>query len=168
MAHFYIAHLPPQHYNAFRDILDAHIPNAYDEWRKFHVQKAANILYSGHTYVEVQIDPDEFARACDANRVERTLQGLDHFAGLKATSDTNELERAGLVELTTAVHRSLLIHAASRVRRMPIRKGGDLIEHCLRRRDLCAIGPGEIGADALVQQALETGDRIVESPHAIF
>ncbi len=115
MAHFYIAHLPPQHYNAFRDILDAHIPNAYDEWRKFHVQKAANILYSGHTYVEVQIDPDEFARACDANRVERTLQGLDHFAGLKATSDTNELERAGLVELTTAVHRSLLIHAASRV-----------------------------------------------------
>jgi hypothetical protein len=98
MAHFYIAHLPPQHYNAFRSILDTHIPDTYDEWSKFHLQKAANILVSGHTYLELQIDPDEFAMACDSNRVERTLQGLDHFAGLKATSDTKKLERAALVD----------------------------------------------------------------------
>jgi hypothetical protein len=97
MAHFYIVHLPPQHYNAFREILDARIPNSYDKWSKFHVQKGANILYSGHTYLEVPIDPDEFARACDANRVERTLQGLDHFAGLKATSDAKVLGNAALV-----------------------------------------------------------------------
>ena len=60
MALFYIAHIPPQHYDAFRGILHDHIPDTYDKWSQFHMNKAANLLGRGHTYKEVQIEPDEF------------------------------------------------------------------------------------------------------------
>lgn len=90
MTRFYIAYLPPQHYDTFRRILYGHLPNTYDEWGQFYVQKAANILNAGDTYREVQIDPDEFAVAVSSGRVEATFQGLDRFAELKAASDAKK------------------------------------------------------------------------------
>jgi len=87
MAHFFIAYIPPQHYETVRRILNGHMPNTYDEWGQFHVDKAANLLSKGHTYKEVQIDPDEFSRYCDRNGEQRTLRGLDNFADWKAATD---------------------------------------------------------------------------------
>ena len=84
MAHLYIAYIPPQHYDAFQRILQGNLPNTYDEWSEVHMRKAADILDAGDIYREVQIDPDEFAGACGSDGVDRTLQGLDRFAGLKA------------------------------------------------------------------------------------
>lgn len=90
MAHLCIAYIPPQHYDAFRRILNDHVPNTYYEWWQFHVQKAANIIDAGNTYREIQIDPHEFALAYDRHQVERNLQGLDRFAELKAVADAKK------------------------------------------------------------------------------
>jgi hypothetical protein len=88
MAHFYIAYIAPGDYEAFRRILHSHIADTYDEWSQFYLNKASNLLAKGHTYRDVQIDPDEFARYCDAHREERTLHGLDNFATRKAADNT--------------------------------------------------------------------------------
>jgi len=90
MARFYIAYIPPQHYDTIRSLLHGHMPDTYDEWTQFHTQKAADLLDAGDFYREVQIDPDEFARHCDAHGDDRTLQGLDRFARLRAAADAKK------------------------------------------------------------------------------
>lgn len=79
MATFFLAKVRPQNYEALRRVLQQHVPDTYDKWEYLQAKRMADVQGSGDIAQEVEIDPDEFARHCDATGVTRNMESLDQF-----------------------------------------------------------------------------------------
>lgn len=84
MATFFLAEIPPEHYEAFRKILNPRLPDSFDAWSYRHSDRVATRAGKGHTIYEVKVNPDEFTRYCQATNSVHDLPSLDKFANEKA------------------------------------------------------------------------------------
>lgn len=85
MAITWCAAIIPEHYEAFRRILDPHLPYTFKEWADSEADKVTQLEKVGHTVKLVQADPDEFARYLDATKSVHDLQSLDTFIREKSS-----------------------------------------------------------------------------------
>ncbi len=84
MAILYSPKILPQHYDALRHVLHPDMPDTYDEWLYLETKQSADWLNRGHTVTQIEIDPDEFTRYCNAVRARGSLQNLRRFAAEKS------------------------------------------------------------------------------------
>jgi hypothetical protein len=73
----------PTDYALFRGVLDRDLPASYDEWFDLARKEMRGITVNGDAPIEIEVDPDEFARYCHAERYARTLAQLKQFAAEK-------------------------------------------------------------------------------------
>ena len=73
-------------YDTFSGVLHASLPDTYDRWLDFQHKEMREIVLAGNNPKEVEVDPDEFARYCQAKRATtRNLDTLRQFAAEKGT-----------------------------------------------------------------------------------
>jgi hypothetical protein len=84
VATFFLAEILPEHYDAFRKILNQSLPDSFDAWSYRQSERVATRAGKGHAVYEVKVNPDEFTRYCGATNSVRDLQSLDRFASEKA------------------------------------------------------------------------------------
>ena len=84
MAIFFVAVIPPEHYDSFKKVLNQNLPDSFDVWSFRHSERIATRTGKGQTIYEVKVSPDEFKRFCDATNSVHNLQSLDRFATEKA------------------------------------------------------------------------------------
>lgn len=67
-------------YEAFRRILNLHLPDTYDEWFYLTNKRSLENEAMGNTSQPVEVHPDEFSRYCRAMKATADRHGLDSFA----------------------------------------------------------------------------------------
>ena len=80
MADLFEPFIEPQDYDAFCRLLHPDLPNAYDEWFDLQLEKGKDLALAGHKVRQIKVEPNEFARFCNATRADRTLDSLRKFA----------------------------------------------------------------------------------------
>ena len=88
MATVILPRINPSDYDAVRRIINDDLPDAHNKWFNLQVKEELDLQSLGHTCRYIQIDPDEFARYCDAHRYEGNHDGLRNFA-IKKAGGTN-------------------------------------------------------------------------------
>ncbi len=76
-------------YEAFRRILGAHLPDAYDKWLQLHTHDVTEHRRVGRAVREVKVDPHEFADFLHARGHVANLKTLREFTFEKAFRDPN-------------------------------------------------------------------------------
>jgi hypothetical protein len=71
-------------YDAFRRILNDHIPDTYDKWLYLASEKTTNLRGKGYVVCEVEVKPDKFARYCNTGSAPRNLHTLEAFSAEQA------------------------------------------------------------------------------------
>jgi len=75
----YLGLLTKDNYESFRRILkDA--PATFEQWSHLHMQKTTDLVGKRWEVIQVEIDPDDFKRHCDATHSPYNLHSLDNFA----------------------------------------------------------------------------------------
>ena len=82
MAIYRIVSIRKDDYEAFRRILKDDIPDTYEEWRYRQLSKSNDFIakWQKAEVIEVDVNPNDFARYCDATNSDRTIETLDRFA----------------------------------------------------------------------------------------
>lgn len=75
--------IAPEDYDAFRRILNDHLPDTYDEWLQLTSQKASDLQGKGYIVEEVEIEPDEFVGYARAYRAPYNLHSLENILAEK-------------------------------------------------------------------------------------
>jgi len=68
VASFFVAAIPPEHYDSFKRVLNQNLPDTFDLWSFRHSEKMAARTRHGQTIYEVKVDPDEFTRFLCGNQ----------------------------------------------------------------------------------------------------
>ena len=75
--------IEPQNYDAFRSVLNPHLPDTQDEWLELLAEQSFPRVLAGDIVKQVTVKPDEFVRYCRAAGARHDLQGLREFAAAK-------------------------------------------------------------------------------------
>ena len=84
MATFFLAGIPPEHYDSFKKILGQDLPDSFDAWSYRQSERITKLSGKGHAVYEVKISPDEFTRYCQVTKSGINSKSLDGFASEKA------------------------------------------------------------------------------------
>ncbi len=71
-------------YGAFRRLMNGDIPDTYDEWLKLIAKRRREEAPRRDAIRDIQVDPDEFARYCDATGQRCNNAALTRFTIEKA------------------------------------------------------------------------------------
>lgn len=85
MATVYYPKLSPANFHALRSGPDLNLPDTYNEWLNLSRKQMREIILAGDSPIEIEIDPDEFARFCHTLRAARTFDRLLQFAAEKGS-----------------------------------------------------------------------------------
>lgn len=85
MATQYLPLIRKEDFEAFKRLLGANLPDAYDGWRQLVTDRADMILKSQHHVVMKEVDPNQFAAWIKATGRQTTLNALDTFTFQQAT-----------------------------------------------------------------------------------
>jgi len=85
MAIIYYPRIRLADYDTLRSEPNLNLPDTYNEWLDFSYQEQRQIILAGNDPVEIEIDPDEFARFCQALGSARTFDRLLQFAAEKGS-----------------------------------------------------------------------------------
>jgi hypothetical protein len=66
-------------YSTLRSEPNLNLPDTYNEWLDFSYQQMREIIVAGDTPCEIEVNPDEFARFCQAGGHARTFDRLLEF-----------------------------------------------------------------------------------------
>ncbi len=88
MATVYYPKIGPADYDTFRSEPNLNLPDTYDEWLNLSHKELREIELVGDTFKEIEINPDEFARFCQAKRKARTFDALRQFAAAKGSGQS--------------------------------------------------------------------------------
>jgi hypothetical protein len=80
MATFYLPKIVAEQYDGFRRVLGRQLPATYMEWLSSVARQRAQHESGGHVVVDVDTDPNEFARYCAAPSQPKDLKTLGNFA----------------------------------------------------------------------------------------
>jgi hypothetical protein len=73
------------HYDSFRRILKGQIPDTLQEWEHLRAKQAAQ--HYGHSFIDIEVNPDEFARHCHATNTPNNLNALENLVFHKRPRD---------------------------------------------------------------------------------
>jgi hypothetical protein len=88
LVNFGVAFIAPHDYETFRILARPHLPDTYEQWLDYHRNKCEDIVGNGHSYEEVQIDPDDF-RQYFATHQEKLDIGLIDLVAIWKRGRTN-------------------------------------------------------------------------------
>jgi hypothetical protein len=88
MPTFYVPRVREQHYDAFHRVLKDDVPQTHAQWRDRQLRQEVQLSSGWESpvkLIEVEIDPDEFARYCDRTNSNYTIETLYRLATEKAS-----------------------------------------------------------------------------------
>ena len=89
MATQFIPKIAREDYQSFRQILDPHLPDTYDEWLDLVSQVTGDNIGRGRISETIEVNPDEFSNYCLTTRSSPNLHVLKNFAHQKGMRNKN-------------------------------------------------------------------------------